>query len=254
MTLRPLPGLLALLSLAPAVDTHAAESWAVFNVRDFGAVGDGATKDTAAFQKALDTGDDAILLKSGRGLNGARLGKPVEDVLITGCTLRCSRFAAIGIGREISGGVRNIRIEHSKLSGKIHAIDLKTRIGRAGVRENIVGDDLNILSGGFLRINLTVGGNANTADDPVEGLVGYPSAKNLSFSNVRLANVTGVVDAVQVAPEKPVEGFSLTNISGTATKGIDLQHVKGAVLRDITSTALRARSSRRPTSRARDST
>jgi polygalacturonase len=181
----------------------------------------------------IETGDDAISLKSGRGLNGARLGKPVEDVLITRCTLHGTRFAAIGIGSEISAGVRNIRIEHCKLTARTHAIYIKTRIGRAGVTENITGDDLDILGGGFLRINLTVGGNTNTADDPVEGLIGYPSAKNLSFSHVRLANATVVVEAAQVAPEKPVEGLFLADISGTAAKGITLQHAKNVVLRDI---------------------
>lgn len=181
----------------------------------------------------LNTGDDSISLKSGRGLDGARLGKPTEDVVITGCTLVGRRFACIGIGSEISGGIRNVRIEHCKFTSRTHAIYLKTRIGRAGITENIVGDDLEILGGGFLRINLISAGNTNTADDPVDGLVGIPSAKNLTFSNVRLTNATSVVEATQVAPEKPVEGLTLVNVSGTCAKGIALQHVRNAVLRDI---------------------
>ena len=181
----------------------------------------------------LNTGDDSISLKSGRGLDGARLGKPTEDVVITGCTLVGRRFACIGIGSEISGGIRNVRIEHCKFTSRTHAIYLKTRIGRAGITENIVGDDLEILGGGFLRINLISAGNTNTADDPVDGLVGIPSAKNLTFSNVRLTNATSVVEATQVAPEKPVEGLTLVNVSGTCTKGIAMQHVRNAVLRDI---------------------
>ena len=159
-------------------------------------------------------------------MDGARLGRPTEDVIIRDCNLRCTRFASIGIGSETSAGVRNVRIERCKLTAKTHALYIKTRIGRAGVTENITGDDLEVLGGGFLRINLTVGGNTNTADDPVEGLIGYPSAKNLSFTNVRLNNATVVVEATQVAPEKPVEGLVLKAISGTAAKGITMQHVK----------------------------
>jgi len=181
----------------------------------------------------IETGDDAISLKSGRGLNGARIGRPVEDVLITGCNLRGTRFAAIGIGSEISAGVRNVRIEHCSFTSRTHAIYLKTRIGRAGVTENITGDDLEVLGGGFLRINLTVGGNTNTADDPVPGLIGYPEARHLGFSNVRLRNATVLLEGVQVAPEKPVLGLTLTNVTGTVAKGITLQHVRDAVLRDI---------------------
>jgi polygalacturonase len=181
----------------------------------------------------IDTGDDSISLKSGRGMDGARIGRPTEDVLITNCTMTGRNFACIGIGSETSGGVKNIRIEHCKMTARTHAIYIKTRIGRAGVNENITGDDLDVLGGGFLRINLTQGGNTNTADDPVEGLVGYPSAKNIAFSNVRLNNATVVVEATQVAPEKPVEGLTLSNISGTASKGITLVHVRDADLKDI---------------------
>ncbi|HWA09066.1 MAG TPA: glycosyl hydrolase family 28-related protein [Opitutaceae bacterium] len=182
----------------------------------------------------INTGDDSISIKSGRGMDGARIGKPTEDVLITNCTMVGRRFACIGIGSEISAGVRHIRIEHCKFTANSDAIYLKTRIGRAGVNEDISADDIDILGGGFLRINLTRGGNTNTADDPVEGLIGYPSAKNLRFSNIRLNKAAAIATVTEVAPEKPVEGLTLTNISGTAAKGISLLHVRGAVLSGIT--------------------
>ena len=202
----------------------------------------------------INTGDDSISIKSGRGMDGARIGRPTEDVFITNCTMIGRRFACIGIGSEISAGVRNVRIEHCKFTANSHAIYLKTRIGRAGVNENITGDDIELVaptkmegtngapreisSGGFLRINLTRGGNLNTNDDPVEGLIGYPSAKNISFSNVRLDRASVLVECSEVAPEKPVEGLTLTNISGTVAKGMSLVHVRGAVLRDIKVTGL----------------
>lgn len=181
----------------------------------------------------IETGDDAISLKSGRGLNGARIRRPTEDVLIADCNLRGLYFASIGIGSETSGGVRNVRIERCKFTARTHAIYIKTRTGRAGVTENITGEDLEVLGGGFLRINLTVGGNTNTADDPVPGLAGYPEARRLSFTNVRLRNATVLVEGAQVAPEKPVLGLTLANITGTVAKGITLRHARDVVLRDI---------------------
>ncbi len=181
----------------------------------------------------INSGDDSISIKSGRGMDGARIGRPTEDVVITDCTMVGRRFACIGIGSEISAGVRNVRIEHCKFTSASHAIYLKTRIGRAGVNENISADDIDILGGGFLRVNLTVGGNTNTSDDPVEGLIGYPIGRNLSFSNIRLKDASVIAEVSQVAPERPVEGLKLINISGTAAKGISLLHVKGAELRDI---------------------
>jgi polygalacturonase len=181
----------------------------------------------------IDTGDDAISIKSGRGLNGARLGKPAEDVLISHCDLRCRLFACLGIGSETSGGIRNVRIEHCKLAApRSYAVYIKTRIGRAGVIENIFGDDLEISEGNFLRVNLISSGNTNTADDPVEGLLGYPEGRNFSFANIRVKGGT-LVEASQISAEKPLAGFTLENVTGVCAKGISMQHVDQAVLRNI---------------------
>jgi hypothetical protein len=153
-------------------------------------------------------------------------------VLITQCTLRGRRFACIGIGSETSGGIRNVRIEHCKLTSNTYGVYVKTRIGRAGIIENISGDDLDVLAGGFLRVNLISCGNNNTADDPVEGLAGYPVGRNFSFSNVRVAATT-LADVSQISGEKPLENLILENITGTCTKGINLANITNAVLHNI---------------------
>lgn len=184
----------------------------------------------------ISTGDDSISIKSGRGMDGARLAQPTEDVLITHCTMTGRTFACIGIGSEISGGVRNLRIEHCKFTARTHAIYLKTRIGRAGVNENISGDDLEVLGGDFLRINLVKGGNTNTADDPVEGLIGYPTARNLRFSNIRLNGAKAIVVGTEVSALRPVEGLTLTDITGTCSAGLTLANMKDVALKNISVT------------------
>ncbi len=181
----------------------------------------------------INTGDDCISLKSGRGLDGARIGKPTENVLISHCTLHGRRFAGLGIGSETSGGIRNVRIEHCKMACRTFGIYVKTRIGRAGAIENISGNDLDILSGGFLKINLVSAGNLNTSDDPVEGDIGIPLGRNYSFSNIRVTNCTRLVDARDISPQKPLAGFSLINVTGTCTTGITLANLTGATLKDI---------------------
>ena len=181
----------------------------------------------------IDTGDDSISLKSVRGLNVARLGKATEDVLITNCTLIGRHFACVGIGSETSGGIRNVRIEKCKMTSRTFGIYIKTRIGRSGVIENISGSDLDVLGGGFLKINLTSAGNLNTADDPVEGFAGIPLGRNFQFSNVHVTNCTRLVDARDISPQKPLEGLTLANISGNCTNGISLANISGAKLRDL---------------------
>ncbi len=180
----------------------------------------------------IDTSDDSISLKSGRGAQAATIGRPTEDVVITNCTLVDHRFASIGIGSETSGGIRNVRITHCRFTARSCGIYIKTRIGRGGVIENISGDDLDVLGGGFLRVNLINVGNLNTVDDPVPGLAGYPKGRNFSFSNVRLNNATLLAD-VKASSEKPLDDFSLSNITGTCVKGISLENITNASLADI---------------------
>jgi polygalacturonase len=181
----------------------------------------------------IDTGDDSISLKSGRGLDGARLGLPTENVLIANCDLKCHRFAAIGIGSETSGGIRNVKIENCKLAGRSCGIYIKTKIGRAGTIENICGDNLDNRDGGFLRINLTGAGNKNTSDDPVPGDLGIPLCRNFSFRNVHVTNCVRLVEARDIPPQKPLQNLSLKNISGNCVNGITLANIQGAKLSGI---------------------
>ena len=185
----------------------------------------------------IDTGDDAISLKSGRGMNGARIAKPTEDVLITRCVLGGGYFACIGIGSETSGGIRNVRIEKTRFAhSRTYAIYIKTRTGRAGVIENISGKDLEVANGGFLSINATSGGNQSTPDDTVEGELGYPIIRNIRFSNVRIKDVTTLVEAIKMAPENPIRGLFLSSITGTCQKGMSLKNIRDIALRAIRTT------------------
>jgi polygalacturonase len=181
----------------------------------------------------INTSDDSISLKSGRGKLAALNGVPTEDVVITNCTLVDHRFASIGIGSETSGGIRNVRIVHCRFTARSDGIYIKTRIGRGGSIENISGDDLDVLGGGFLRINLISTGNSNTVDDPVAGLAGYPQGRNFSFSNVRLNGATELCEASKISTERPLDGLSLSNITGTCTKGISLANILNAAIQNI---------------------
>jgi polygalacturonase len=189
----------------------------------------------------IDSGDDSISLKSGRGMDGARLAKPCENVVITNCSLGDRTFACVGIGSETSGGIRNVRIEHCRFthSGS-YAVYIKTRIGRAGTIENISVDDVDIekARSGFLRINLISSGNKSTPDDTVSGEVGIPVGREFRFSNVRLHDCPTLANITEISPVKPIDGLSIENVTGTCLKGMALVNVNNAVIRDINITGL----------------
>jgi len=183
----------------------------------------------------FDTGDDSISLKSGRGAEGNTIGRVCEDTLITNCTLSDAGFACIGIGSETSGGVRNVRIEHCKfIHARSHAIYIKSRVGRGAFIEDVTATDLEAsnMGQGFLQIaDLSTGISDNALS--VTGEAGLPALRNFSFSNVRVTDVPTLVDAVNLDPRKPLDGFTLSNVTGTCRKGISLVNMKNAHLKDI---------------------
>jgi polygalacturonase len=206
-------------------------------VRATGGNGDGIDVDSCKHVRIedcdIDTGDDAIAIKSGRGMEGYRAARVTEDVLISHCILGDSNFAGIGIGSETSGGIRDVRIEHTKFThAKTYAIYIKSRIGRGAFIENISGSDLEVTTApaGFLRINLLDSGIQDP--EPVPGDEGIPNVKNISFTDVKVQCGT-LVDAASISPMKPLQGFSLTNVSGACTKGMSLANISGAKVQDI---------------------
>ena len=206
-------------------------------IRSVGGNGDGIDVDSCKGIRVehcdIDTGDDPIALKSGRGLEGYLAAEPTEDVLISHCTLGDSNWACIGIGSEMSGGIRNVRIEHCTfVHAKTSGIYIKGRPGRGGVIENIVVDDLNVLSaeGAVLRINFLNSGKEGP--DPVPGDEGLVIGRNFRFSNVRFVGCGRVMETT-IPAVKPLEGLVLENWTGVAKNGLQLDNIKGVELRAI---------------------
>ena len=180
------------------------------------------------------TADDCISLKSGRGAEGYAIHRPTEDVYISNCTFADLHWACIGIGSETSGGIRNVHVEHCKCTNaKTFAIYIKSRPGRGAFIEDIYVNDLDVsgAQAGFLRFNIL---NSGKQDEfPVPGDEGIPTIRNFHFSNIRIKDVPVLVDGAGIHPNKPLEGFSLTNVTGTCGKGIFLANIHHADLRKI---------------------
>ncbi|HUJ71440.1 MAG TPA: glycoside hydrolase family 28 protein [Verrucomicrobiae bacterium] len=209
-------------------------------IRSVASNGDGidvdSCQDVLIEHCSIDTGDDAIALKSGRGLAAIRLGRPTEDVVIKDCSLVSSIFAGLAIGSELSGGIRNIHVENCLIKGRQNGISFKSRDGRGGFIENFTGENLLIdHSPTFIDINLLNKGIQ--ASDPVTNAVDkWTSMRNVRFHHVRVINVTDLVRAKNIPPERPVDGLTLTDIKGTCTHGLTLANMTNVALSEISVT------------------
>lgn len=82
--------------------------------------------------------DDSIVVKSGRDDAGRRVNIPSEDVEVRNCRIRAGH-TLVGIGSEVAGGVRNVRVHDCTVDGAVNTLlFVKTNAKRGGFMENIL--------------------------------------------------------------------------------------------------------------------
>jgi len=175
---------------------------------------------------SISVGDDCITLKSGKGEDGRRAGKPCEDIAITNCIMR-EGHGGVVIGSEMSGGVRNVVVSNCIFDGTKAGIRIKTARGRGGVVENV--SYSNIVMRGILReaiiLSMAYEGRVDAAKpEPVTD--GTPTLRSISIADIR---VDGARDALicEGLPESPVSGVSLSNVRINATNGMNWRSASG---------------------------
>lgn len=83
----------------------------------------------------FSTGDDSIVIKSGRDQDGWRVARLSEYVVIRNNYMEGHN--ALAVGSEMSGGVRNIFMENNKLGEVQSAIYFKSNLDRGGYIKNV---------------------------------------------------------------------------------------------------------------------
>lgn len=103
------------------------------------------------------TGDDCIAIKAGKDHDGRRLAIPCENIVIRNCSFE-DGHGGVGIGSELSGGVRNVFAENCVMNSPDldRAIRLKSNSQRGGFIENIVIRNIQIeeVGGAVLDIDM----------------------------------------------------------------------------------------------------
>ena len=90
----------------------------------------------------FDQGDDGIVIKAGRNQDAWRLNRPTENVVVRNCEFVFAH-SLLGIGSELSGGVRNIWMHHCKIGFSYNLLYVKTNRRRGGFVENVWIEDID---------------------------------------------------------------------------------------------------------------
>ncbi len=154
----------------------------------------------------FNTGDDAIVFKSGRDRDGWRVGKPTRNIVVRNCSV-LHALHGIAFGSEISGGIENVFIDNITMGTvKNMAIQFKANKDRGGYAKDIwiknvevgqVEGDLFFFTNNYHGYR---GGNAPTA------------FYDICIENVTCQSANRVIQ-MQGLEESPLNRISFQNIS-----------------------------------------
>jgi polygalacturonase len=188
----------------------------------------------------FDAGDDGICLKSGKDAAGRRIGVPTEDVLVAGCTVYHAH-GGFTIGSEMSGGVRNVRVDNCTFIGTDVGLRFKSTRGRGGVVEKIFISNVRMadITGDAINFNLYYGGKSplDETSGTVETHLPPVTEATPQFRDIHIENVIcrGAQSAIvlQGLPEMPLRDISLKNVSITAQKGVFVTDADGIQFENV---------------------
>jgi len=198
--------------------------------------GDGIDVDSSRNVRISDcffsTGDDCIVIKSGRDADGRRTARPTEHVTITNCVMYKGHGAVV-IGSETSGDIRDIAASNIVARGTDRGIRIKSMRGRGGVIENMRFDNFVIEDATVEAIEIT----GLYHDGPAEKV----SERTPIFRNIALSNIT-IVNAAQVASieglaESALSQLRFSDIMATGKVGFLCRDADQVALRDVQVTA-----------------
>ena len=213
------------------------------NVRNpwFSQNGDGidleSCKNSLLYNCKFDVGDDAMCMKSGKDKEGRDRGVPTENVVIQDCIVYHGH-GGFTIGSEMSGGVKNIKIDNCNFIGTDIGLRFKSTRGRGGVVENIFISNIFMkdIPTDALSFNMYYGGFAPTEDASAEEKSKAAQAVPVTeetpiFRNIFMDNIycNGAKDAIvlQGLPEMPIAGIQIKNVTMTAQRGISIYDADG---------------------------
>ena len=181
----------------------------------------------------IDTGDDGIVIKSGKDADGLRVNRPSENISISNCTVHRAH-GAVTIGSETSGWVRNLVASNMTCNGTQMGVRIKSRRGRGGGVENLRFDDW-VMDDVGQAINVTnyylmEGEVRRHGPEPVSDRT--PVFRDIAISNMNIRRARVVIN-VEGLPEMPISGLRISDVVASAQTGMKAFHTTALELHNV---------------------
>ncbi|TXS96740.1 glycoside hydrolase family 28 protein [Parahaliea maris] len=170
------------------------------------------------------TGDDSVVIKSGRDLDGRTIGRPSRNIVVRNNDM--GGEDGIGLGSEMSAGISEVYILDNTLRKGSSAFRFKSNLDRGGVVENI-----------YIR-----GANVEDFENLFWFQLDYPSEhggqfdtvyRNITFTDIQAANV-GAVFFVRAPASAPLRDVRFENVTvDTSQQVFDIRNASNLQLNNV---------------------
>jgi len=174
------------------------------------------------------------------GVEAPGLELPTEDVLVEDCTVYHAH-GGFTIGSEMSGGVRNVRVNNCTFIGTDIGLRFKSTRGRGGVVENILISNVRMVDipGDAINFNLYYGGKAPLDEAGAQAETKVPPVTEATpqFRGIQIENVVcrGANKALvlQGLPEMPIRDIVLKHVAISSQQGVFVTDAEGILFEHV---------------------
>ncbi len=199
-------------------------------------------KNSLIYNCKFDVGDDAICMKSGKDEEGRKRGRPTENLVVQDCIVYHGH-GGFTIGSEMSGGVKNIKVDNCNFIGTDIGLRFKSQRGRGGVVENIwvsniFMKDIPTDALSFNMYYMAVDPAAekghselSAASKEIPVTDGTPQFKNIYLKNIFCNGARDAI-VIQGLPEMSIKGIEIDNCVMKADRGISIFDADGIKIKN----------------------
>lgn len=182
----------------------------------------------------LETGDDNFTIKAGRGIDGLRVNRPCENLVIR-CNLTAIGHGGVTCGSETAGMIRDVYVCDNVFAGTNVGIRFKTRRPRGGGGENLYYERNRIraakeaISFDMLGSAVYVGGLSARVPMPFDRFT--PSYRNVFIRDLIVEDGTYFLRVTGI-PESPARNIIIERIKAYSKRAMQLHDLNMLTLRD----------------------
>ena len=181
------------------------------NVSNTDGIDPDSTHDVLIHNVYIDVGDDGIAIKSGWNEYGYQLNHSSMNITIRDCAIT-TPCAAVSIGSEMSGGVKDVHISNCHLFNTTAGLHIKSGIGRGGYVHNVHVEETRI-ENAYYAIMVDTDSDSRPADSPGHHYdpTAIPDMRNISANRIKGEGITVVAKLIGLK-EDPLGEIKLTDV------------------------------------------